>query len=34
MKGLCQKCLGSNVDVKVNEGKTICFNCLKEKNEN
>ena len=31
MKGLCQKCFASNVDVEFNEGKMICFNCIKEK---
>lgn len=34
MKGLCQVCFSSNVDVELDEGKTICFNCINEKNEN
>ncbi len=30
MKGLCEKCLTSNVEVIPVKGKTICSNCLKK----
>jgi len=31
MKGLCQKCHTSNVDVKVQEGIPVCEVCTKTK---
>jgi len=32
MKGLCWNCFSSNVEIEFNEEKTICIDCLKEKN--
>ncbi len=30
MKGLCQKCHSSNVDVAIQEGVTVCVVCSKK----
>lgn len=30
MKGLCQKCHSSNVEVAVEEGIPVCENCAKK----
>jgi len=30
MKGLCQKCHSSNVDVTIEEGIPVCDNCAKK----
>lgn len=30
MKGLCQNCLASNIEVNFVKGKTLCLNCAKK----
>ena len=33
MKGLCQVCFSSNIDVQLIEGIATCNNCKNEKNK-